>query len=350
MKIGQQHLTLGGIAFITAEIGGNHHGDYALGLKMVEAAAKEGASGVKFQAYQTDKFLSPLNPSFAEMLAEEMPFEELAQLLRHAQHLSLAAGITVFDDDGLNLARDVKADFIKISSGDIDNFPLLEKAAETSLPLIVSTGAAYDYEVHQALSYLQKAAPNVILLQCTALYPSPPKAANLMVMETWLKSGLLAGYSDHTLGLDVAKAALAMGAVMVEKHFTIDKQLPGGDNAISMLPDELAELSRWAKLCPLWRGSSVKTIDPLESPMRPLIRRALVATCNLKAGHILTSHDVALKRPQMGGEPLLGPKDLKGVLGRRLTANINCGQNITVDKILFPQSLGFLKGSHDKCK
>lgn len=317
IEVGEHSLRTGCPALLVAEIGGNHAGDPALAARMVEAAAACGAGAVKFQAYRTAEFLSPLNPYYSELATEELPFEHLAALVAKAHGLGLAAGLTVFDQAGLDLVRDCQADFIKISSGDLTNLPLLALAAKAERPLFISTGAAEAGEVAEAMAIAEPAQENLVLLQCAALYPAPLEAANLEVMVNWLAAGLAAGYSDHCQGPAAAEAALTLGALVLEKHFTLDRDLPGGDNSISAQPEEFARLVSWANRCVIIRGQGGKHPHPLEMPMRPLIRRAVVAARNLPAGHRLKTEDLALRRPPPSENPL-EPKQLPNLLGRQL--------------------------------
>ncbi len=318
---------------LVAEIGGNHGGDLQLAAKMIEAAANAGAGAVKFQAYHTESFLSPLSPYYAELLAEELAADELASLVRYAHSLGLGAGLTVFDQEGLDFAVANKVDFLKISSGDITNYPLLHKAAQVPLPLFVSTGAATEADVRAALTPLAPARDRLTLLQCASLYPAPLSAANLAVMARWQSEGLTVGYSDHTQGLAAARMALALGAAVVEKHFTIDRELPGGDNDISALPEEFSQLAQWSQECAVLWGESEKRLLSLEEPIQKLIRRAWVARCDLAAGHALATSDLALMRP---GEPkatLLGAKELADPSGLTLALPLKKGEALSNEHV-----------------
>lgn len=328
IKVGGRRLEPGRPALLVAEIGGNHAGDPIVAGRMVEAAAASGAGAVKFQAYRTADFLSPLSPYYEELAAEELPFEQLAALVTRAHGLGLAAGLTVFDPAGLELARDCRADFLKISSGDLTNGPLLELAARADRPLFVSTGAAEAGEVASARELLAPAREHLVLLQCAALYPAPAEAANLEVMVEWLAAGLAAGYSDHFLGPEAALAALTLGALVLEKHFTLDRELPGGDNAISAEPEEFAELAAWAELSLKLRGRGGKRPHPLERPIRPLIRRVVTAARDLPGGHRLETDDLLLRRPPPSAEGL-EPKMLPDLPGRRLKAPLFNGAPLT---------------------
>lgn len=321
MTVGGRPVGIGRPTFLVAEIGGNHGGSEALASRMVEAAADCGVEAVKFQAYRTSAFLSRLSPYYDELAAEELSFEGLGRLVGQARRLGLAAGLTVFDPEGLDLARDCGADFIKISSGDLTWHGLIHRAARSGRPLFLSTGAADESEVVSALAAAGEAAGGLAVLQCASLYPSPPEAVNLAVMACWLSEGLMAGYSDHTLGTAAAKLAIALGAVVVEKHFTIDRSLPGGDNSISGLPDEFRELVRWRDECRIMLGRPIKRPHDLEAPLRPAIRRAIVAARDLEPGRILTADDLRLKRPPSSMEAP-GPDSLDLMTGRRLLKKV----------------------------
>jgi N-acetylneuraminate synthase/N,N'-diacetyllegionaminate synthase len=284
---------------IVLEIGGNAQGEGELARAMVRGAAQSGAWGVKLQAYRTDNFVSRDNqPAFDELKADETPLELIAELIGYARSLSLACGVTVFDSEGIRLAEEKKASFIKLSSGDLNNLPLLRECARSPIPLVLSAGCAWESEVRRALSLLR--SPPLALLQCSSLYPCPPESANLAVMGAWLERGLPAGLSDHTEGVGASLAALQMGAVMVEKHFTTDRSLPGGDNFMSILPDEAARLSDWEKEpktdpreSPYW-GDPVKKPLPGERP--ELIRRFATARRALAAGERLRESSLRFLR------------------------------------------------------
>ncbi len=316
-EVGGRPVGPGRPALLVAEIGGNHGGDLALARKMVAAAAGAGADAVKFQAYRTAEFLSRRSPYYNELAAEELSSEALADLIAYGRGLGLAVGLTVFDQSGIDLAADTGADFLKISSGDLTHGDLLERAARAGRPLFVSTGAATFEEVAEARRLLVPARDRLVLMQCAALYPAPPETASLAVMAGWLAQGQAAGYSDHTLGATAAFLALALGAQVLEKHFTTSRELPGGDNGISALPGEFRELARWNGEIPIFMGRPDQKPHPLELPMRPIIRRAVLAARDLPAGQRLTPADLVLKRPPQT-DGILGPEHLPRLAGRVL--------------------------------
>ncbi|MDR2724663.1 MAG: N-acetylneuraminate synthase family protein [Candidatus Adiutrix sp.] len=327
IQVGGRVLGPGRPALLVAEIGGNHGGDPALAAALVRAAAAAGAGGVKFQAYRTSSLVSKASPYFQELAAEELPFEDLAGLVRLGRDLGLVTGLTVFDEAGLDLAREAGADFLKIASGDLNHHRLLALAFASGHPVFVSTGAGDESEVEAALALSDPA--RTVFLQCAALYPAPPASANLAVMAGWLARGLAAGYSDHGLGSGAARLALALGALVLEKHFTLVRTLPGGDNAISATPEEFHRLAAWAGEVCILTGDRNKRVQPEEQAARPLIRRAVLAARALAAGTRLAPGDLALKRPPAAGTDLLGPEGLELAIGRRLARPLAEGEPLT---------------------
>jgi sialic acid synthase SpsE len=301
---------------------------------MVIAAARCGFGLVKFQAYRTEEFLHRESPYFRDLKREELQFKDLAELARVAKGQGLKFGLTVFGQEGIDLAGETQCDYVKISSGDITNLPLLRKAANSCLPLVVSTGASTEAESMRALEIAGKSL--AAILQCSSLYPAPEPAVNLAVMDAWLQRGLKAGLSDHSLSIEPMKWAYLLGAAMIEKHFTLDRNLPGGDNDISLDPAGMARLiaclqerGAWGQesgptdraqaigaieRMPFW-GQPGKTIQPGENQC--LIRRHAVAARNLKKGQTLTPSLTLFQRlsPQaLKWGPTLGPdRDLSAL-------------------------------------
>jgi sialic acid synthase SpsE len=324
---------------IAAEIGSNHGGDPALAEAMVEAAAKAGATAVKFQAFRAETLAHPESPYYEELASEAISFSALERLVRLARRLGLLAGLTVFDPGGLALAERSGADYVKISSGDLTFHPLIRLAARSQAPLVLSTGAALWPEAARALAL----APRPLaLLQCASIYPAPFEAVNLAVMDRWLRAGLPAGLSDHAPALGASLAAARLGAAMVERHMTIDRGLPGGDNSISSLPEDFRRLSEAASMGPLepreldeiasapfW-GSPEKALQDGERP--DLIRRVMVAAADLKAGQTAEPPRVAYLRPPASPPPRpLGPD---GALVRVMARPVARGAVVAEDDAL----------------
>jgi sialic acid synthase SpsE len=291
---------------VVLEIGGNSLGSLELAARMLQAASTTGAWGVKFQAYRVKAFIHKGNPFLSELEAEEMDFSVLGRLVELAHGLSLNVGASVFDREGIELAERRGADFIKIASGDVNHLDLLRAAAASPLPLVLSTGASSVHEVDRAVQTAGR--PLLALLQCTSVYPCPPDMTNLAVMDSWLKKGLPAGLSDHSEGIEASVLALQNGAVMCEKHFTTDRSLPGGDNSMSILPDEAKRLCGFEslpkadpRLTPYWGDPDKK---PLPAEKQGLIRRFAVSARFLKKGKRLEPADLLFQR--VGGTRLWG--------------------------------------------
>ena len=253
---------------------------------MIDAALDSGAHAVKFQAYRTGDFLTGNSQYYGELAAEELSSQALSELAGYCRSRGAIFFFSVFGFADVELAGQLDIPAVKISSGDIDNLPLLEAAAGLGKPLILSTGAGDLQEIDTALELLQaKGAQHVILLQCTSLYPCPDDQANVSVIPAFqARYQIPIGFSDHSLGVEIPLAAVALGASLVEKHFTIDNGLSGGDNDISCLPEEFTRLSQGAKRIWTALGHGLKKPTPGENNVRLPIRRSLVAACEIPAG------------------------------------------------------------------
>jgi N-acetylneuraminate synthase len=207
---------------------------------------------------------------------------------------------------------------------DVNHLPLLRRIAATGRPVLLSVGMATLGEVERALGALQGGGP-VALLHCVSIYPSPPEAVNLRQLDTWRTAfGVPVGYSDHTLGVAVPLAAVALGACVIEKHFTLDRNLEGWDHAISAPPEELRALVDGARAVQQALGSAVRTVSPVEVEKRKSFRRRMVATRPLRQGQVLTERDVDFKRPGTG----IQPDELEYVLGRPLARDVTADEEL----------------------
>ena len=301
--------------YVIAEIGGNHGGRLDLALAMVHAAAAAGADAVKFQVYRTQALCAAGAPGLEDFRREELPAEAVRALAARCAERGVTFLATPFDEESLALVAGLGAPAIKIASGDVTNWPLLRAAARGGRPLLLSTGAATSEELAGALEALREAGNvPVILLHCTAAYPAPDAEANLAAIPALRERfGLPVGFSDHTLGVEVALGAVALGACVIEKHFTTDVHLPGGDNGMSITPPELERLVRGSRRVAAARGADGGRPTPSERALLPAMRRSLVAAIPLAAGAMLTADCLAAKRPARG----IAPCDLEKVLGRR---------------------------------
>jgi N,N'-diacetyllegionaminate synthase len=327
--------------FIIAEAGVNHNGSEELALQLVDAAARTGADAVKFQTFTADALVTrgTAKATYQEantgagdqhsMLKQlELPRAAYARLHARAAEHAIEFISTPFDAAAADMLVGLGMRRLKIPSGELTNFPLLEHLAAMGLPTILSTGMATLEEVQEAVAVFQKArrrcgfetAPEALtLLHCTSNYPAALDEVNLRAMHTLrAATGLTVGYSDHTQGTLTAVAAVAAGAVVVEKHFTLDSSLPGPDHRASLEPAMFAEMVRQIRDVEAMLGSGEKTPCPTELPIRALVRRSVTLMRALKAGTPITTEDVVLLRPGTG----ISPKNLSKVIGKRVARDL----------------------------
>ncbi|EQA46990.1 NeuB family protein [Leptospira broomii serovar Hurstbridge str. 5399] len=267
--------------FLIAEIGLNHNADSEIGKRSIQAAKKSGANAVKFQSYRTQDFLDVSN-SKAKVLVDIFKQYELSEALHRefkktAEDEGLFFFSTPLDSKSVDLLVSLGVNAIKIASGDIVNKGLLEKCASTRLPIFLSTGAAEGFEVLRALEFLEhQGVKDLLLFHCVSLYPTPPEKANLRTLFYYrhLFPGPL-GFSDHTGGTLAGALAVSMGATALEKHFTLDKSLPGPDHTISVDPAEFSAYAENARLAFEMRGERKKIVQPEEKAGRFFGRRSL---------------------------------------------------------------------------
>lgn len=351
--------------FIIAEAGVNHNGDREMAFRLVDAAVSAGADAVKFQTFKTEKLVSRAAPKAAYQAkqtgAECSQYEMLKQLeLSHDLHHELKAycvkrGIqflsTAFDEGSLDFLCEMDMPFFKVPSGELTNLSLLWKFAHTGKPLVVSTGMATLSEVEAALATICHAithesepaslgevwrtwssqaaratlAEQVVLLHCTSQYPTPMHEVNLRSMQTLGKAfGLRIGYSDHTEGTLIPTAAVALGAVVIEKHFTLDRTLPGPDHAASLEPAELAQMVDAIRRLEVAMGSATKAPNDSEWDTRAAVRKQVVAARPIKAGQRLERDDLATARTGDG----LGAEQLWDLVGTAAKLDLNVGDNL----------------------
>ncbi len=340
IHFGSKEVSRDGAPFVLAEIGVNHDGDVEKGRRLVDAAARAGADGVKFQLFRADLLLAQeaglvdyqkASANSAQDLLKplEMAEEPMAQLIAHAHSLGLAALVTPFSVELVDAVVRMNADGIKLASPDLVNRPLVERAARTSLPLVLSSGAAEITEIARSLTWLS-GAPCVIL-HCVSSYPTPDEMATIGAI-TAMRAAMpreMIGYSDHTAGTFSAALAVAAGACLLEKHLTLDRNAPGPDHAASLEPDDLAEYVRFARRAFVMRGAYEKRALPIELPVRQQTRQSVVLTHNLPAGHVLTAEDVTVKRPGTG----IPAAEMKNIIGRRLTRDVAAGVLLKRDDV-----------------
>jgi N-acetylneuraminate synthase/N,N'-diacetyllegionaminate synthase len=320
--------------FVIAEAGVNHNGDPALARALIDAAADSAADAVKFQTFRTSALTSRTAPKAAyqieatgagesqsEMLMRlELSTETLRALQAHAAARGIVFFSTPFDEASADTLAALGVPMFKIPSGEITNLPLLRHIAAKGKPIILSTGMSTLDEVAQALAAIGDVADvPVAILHCVSAYPAPVGEVNLRAMDALRdRFGRPVGLSDHTLGLEIALAAVARGAAIVEKHLTLDKNLPGPDHRASLEPAEMAELVRGIRNIEAALGDGVKRPMPSELDTRRVARKSLVAARALRAGEELVKDAVAVKRPGTG----ISPAELERALGRRVRRDL----------------------------
>lgn len=316
---------------IIAEVGVNHNGDLALAKKLVAGAAAAGADLVKFQSFITAKSISLQAPKAQYQKGSTDPSESQFEMVRKlelskADHDALIAeccrhGIgffsTSFDTESFDMLIKLGLDRVKIPSGEITNLPFLRHVARYDKPVILSTGMATLGEIEAALEILEQAGTSrerITVLHCTTEYPTPMVDVNLRAMLAIRDAFSVAvGYSDHTPGIEVAIAAVALGATVIEKHFTLDRNLPGPDHKASLEPAELKAMVAAIRNIEQALGDGIKRPSPSEAKNKPIARKSLVAACAIRAGEVFSEANLAVKRPGTG----LSPMRWDEVLGRK---------------------------------
>lgn len=334
VRIAGRPVGAGFPTFIIAEVGINHDGDEATAARMIDAAADAGADAVKFQTVDVAESYMPGTASHAAFQDKDLPLDALRRLVRRAE----ARGIVLFSTPGdmasLEKMMDAGMPAIKISSGLMTNLPLVAAAAATGLPLIISTGMAHLEEVQESVAVAREAGgTEIIVLQCTSLYPAPPKDLNLGAMATLEQAtGCHVGYSDHCDGALACLAAVARGACMIEKHFTLDRNQAGADHHISATTEEFAALVRDIRIVESMLGDGVKRPTDAELGLRDGRHRVLVTRAAITTGTEFTPDLFRLMRP-LPGTDALPAKRLRDVCGRSAKRDIAADTPITASDV-----------------
>jgi N,N'-diacetyllegionaminate synthase len=318
---------------IIAEAGVNHNGDMSMARQLIDVAAEAGADLVKFQTFQASRLVTT-DAQKAEYQSnatgsDETQYAMLRKLeLTRDMHLELidycrTRGIgffsTGFDEQSVDMLVELGLDRFKIPSGEITNLPYLRHVGHYGKPVILSTGMADLREIEMALDVLESAGTKrarITVLHCNTEYPTPMTDVNLRAMLTIRDTfGVEVGYSDHTLGIEVSIAAVALGATVIEKHFTLDRNLPGPDHKASLEPQELSAMVSAIRNIEAALGDGIKRPSPSESKNMAIARKSLVASRAIRAGEVFTASNLAIKRPGTG----ISPMRWDDVLGRKAT-------------------------------
>lgn len=331
--------------FVIAEIGVNHNGSEKLASEMVEAAHRCGADAVKFQTFKADSLVvkgakkaeyqkreTGSGDQYSMLKDLEMSEAMHAQLVKQCERLGIEFMSTPFDNESAEFLGSLGMSRIKISSAEITNFPFLAFLAGFNKPLILSTGMASLDEIVDAVDliqaerkrhgFLRPLAEMLVVLHCTSNYPTRLADVNLRAIATMRdKLNVPIGYSDHTQGITVAPAAVALGAVIIEKHFTLDRLLPGPDHKASLEPDQFKEMVTRIREVETALGSGEKAPQASELPVRDLVRRSIVLARDMVEGECITENDISFLRPGTG----LAPREIEKVIGKRVIKNLKAG-------------------------
>ena len=338
---GSYHIGPGQPVFVIAEAGVNHNGDLELAKRLVDVAAQAGANAIKFQSFKAEQVASPQAEKAAYQKQTTSPGESQLKMLQRLQlsttmHYELQTYCqrrdilfisSPFDEASADLLDELDVPLFKLPSGEITNWPFIEYVARKGKPLILSTGMSYLSEVDEAVRRIYLAGNRrLVVLHCVSNYPADPGDANLRAMHT-LSTALQVpvGYSDHTPGLEVSLAAVALGACVIEKHFTLDKNIPGPDHQASLEPNELHALVSGIRTVERALGNGIKKPVESEADARKLVRRSLVAACDIPAQSSIRPGMLKALRPAQGISPL----HLHEIIGRRSRIDIKKGQPLT---------------------
>ena len=323
--------------FMIAEAGVNHNGDFNRAIALIDAAATAGADAGKFQPFKADLEISAVAPKATYQQSNTDPTEsqldmaraleldedEFARLKAHCEARDILFLSTPFDHTSVEVLHRLNVPAYKISSGDVTNLPLMRQIAAKGKPVILSTGMADMPEVERAVATLRASGcPALAILHCVSNYPAAPEDTNLRAMATLRRAFQVPiGLSDHSTGIEIALAAVALGAAVIEKHFTLDKSLPGPDHAASLDPNELTALVSGMRKVEAALGDGVKSPRESEANTREVARRSLFLHASVPAGQAIKDSDIIAMRPSGG----ISPYDIDKVIGRRAARPLDAG-------------------------
>ncbi|MCK4527550.1 N-acetylneuraminate synthase family protein [candidate division WOR-3 bacterium] len=348
MKLGNCEVKDFSIPYIIAEIGANHNGDMDLAIKMIDAAKTCGCHAVKFQSWTPDSLIakeeydrnqqyndSPKKHfgSLKEMVEKYYLRPEQHRELKHyCDKIGIEFCSTPFFEDEADLLEELGVHFYKIASMDINNLSFLKHVAGKGKPIVLSTGMASLAEIENAVKAIEdEGNRQIILLHCIAIYPPAYEDINLnnipMLRQTF---GYPVGFSDHTIGISIPLASVALGSCVLEKHFTLDKDLPGWDHEVSANPEEMRMIVAESRNIVKSLGTFRRTVSQAEEEKKVKFRRSIVTNAHLKKGHKITSTDLSFKRPGSG----ISPDESDYVIGRTLNKDIEGDELIRWDDLI----------------
>ncbi|GAB6076187.1 N-acetylneuraminate synthase [Desulfurobacterium crinifex] len=330
--------------FIIAEAGVNHNGSLELAKRLVDIAVEAGANAVKFQTFKAEAVISRFakkadyqvkttgsEESQLEMVKKlELAYDEFDILYSYCKEKGIIFMSTPFDIESARFLRDLGLEIFKIPSGEITNYLLLREIGSYGKEVILSTGTADLGEIEDALDVLIEAGTpreKITVLHCNTEYPTPYEDVNLKAMLTIKEAfKVRIGYSDHTLGIEIPIAAVALGAEVIEKHFTIDKNLPGPDHRASLEPEELKRMVKAIRNVEKALGTGIKKPSDSERKNLPIVRKSIVAKRNIKKGEIFSEENLTVKRPGTG----ISPMRWKEIIGKRASRDFEQDEIIDI--------------------
>lgn len=344
MKIAEHSIGTGHPCFVIAEAGVNHNGDMSLAHRLIDEAGKAGANAVKFQAFVTEEVMTPHAPKanyqlqtttgpqsqYSMVKPLELSPNQIAGLHRHCLDRGIIFICTPYDFPSADMLEALNVAAFKIASTDTTNTPFLRHIAKKNRPVLLSTGMSSMTDVELAMTALAPVRDQTAILHCTSEYPMPPEEANLRAMDTLTRAfGVPVGYSDHSPGIGVTPWAVAVGAILIEKHFTLDRAMAGPDHRASIEPTELAELVVTVRMVERALGDGIKRIMPSEAANRQKMQKSLVLRHPVAKGQIIASENLTCKRPATG----LAPNELETVSGRRAARDIPADRPLSLADI-----------------
>ena len=337
-----------GEPYIIAELGSNHNGDMELAKKLIDAAKESGADCVKFQSWSKDTIFSKIkyeenyflsddyrnrDDTTLEEIVEKYSISqrELYEMKKYCDEVGIDFACTPFSKKEVDfLVDELDVPFVKVASMDLNNYPFLEYIANKGKPIVLSTGLSELYEIDKAIRTIEDTGNrNIVILHCVSIYPPKDEEVNLNNIRTFQNIyPYPVGFSDHTLGYEIPLASVAFGACLIEKHFTLDKNLPGWDHKVSATPDEMKIIVEGSKRIHKALGSYRITAEE-DIERRTEFRRSIVLTRSLKKGERIRMEDVDFKRPARG----LPPEMVKFVVGRRVNKDLDCDHILKLEDI-----------------
>jgi N,N'-diacetyllegionaminate synthase len=326
-KIGSKHDP-----FFIAEAGLNHNGDIEIAKQMIDKAIESGANAIKFQTYKSEEFLTESSEYFSFFKNVELSFNEFKELNDYAKEKKFTFFSAPFDIPSADFLNEIDVPCFKIASSDLTNMPLIRHIAKMKKPMIISTGIGTMEEVKEAIGWcMEEKNDQIALLHCVANYPTLPEETNLNVIQSMSeKFNFPIGYSDNGESTLVDLAAVSLGACIIEKHYTLNKQFDGPDHSFSIEPKDLKQLTSQLSLISKMKGTGLKTPTVSELENKPAIRKSITAKMDIQEGEQFSIENISIKRPEGGIEP----KSWNSVIDKRTNKLIKKDSVIKWDDII----------------